>query len=91
MTDCKHFPDQSNLFVLKNGRQQEFEPANSWCDTNPLSKQRLKTKLIITGDLNCNLLEQEISTCTAKLLDIFDIYLLKQHIQSPTRVTARSQ
>ena len=36
MTDCKHFPDQSNLFVPKNGRQQEFEPANSWCDTNPL-------------------------------------------------------
>ena len=37
MTDCKHFPDQSNLFVPKNGRQQDFEPANSWCDTNPLS------------------------------------------------------
>ena len=27
MTDCKNFPD----------RQQEFEPANSWCDTNPLT------------------------------------------------------
>ena len=40
MTDCKHFPDQSNLFVPKNGRQQEFEPANSGCDTNPLSLLR---------------------------------------------------
>ena len=48
-------------------------------------------QLIITGDLNCNLLEQERGTSTAKLLDIFDIYLLKQHIQSPTRITARSQ
>ena len=48
-------------------------------------------QLIITRDLNCNLLEQERSACTAKLLDIFYIYLLKQHIQSTTRVTARSQ
>ena len=48
-------------------------------------------QLIITGDLNCNLLEQVRSTCTAKLLEIFDLYLLKQHIQSATRVTARSQ
>ena len=48
-------------------------------------------QLIITGDLNCNLLEQERSACAAKLVDIFYIYLLKQHIQSPTRVTARSQ
>ena len=46
-------------------------------------------QLIITGNLNCNLLEQERNTCTAKLLDIFDIYLLKQHIQSPTKVTPR--
>ena len=48
-------------------------------------------QLIITGDLNCNFLEQVRSTCTAKLLEIFDLYLLKQHIQSPTRVTAKSQ
>ncbi len=48
-------------------------------------------QIIITGDLNCNLLEQAKSTYTAKLLDIFDIYLLKQHIQSPTRVTGSSQ
>ena len=48
-------------------------------------------QLIITGDLNCNLLEQVRSTCTAKLLEIFDLYLLKQHVQSATRVTARSQ
>ena len=46
---------------------------------------------IITGDLNCNLIEQVRSTCTAKLLEIFDLYLLKQHIQSPTRITVRSQ
>jgi hypothetical protein len=48
-------------------------------------------QLIITRDLNCNLLEEKRSACTAKLLDIFYIYLLMQHIQSPTRVTARSQ
>ena len=47
-------------------------------------------QLIITGDLNCNLLEQVRRTCTAKLLEIFDLYLLKRHIQSPTRVTASS-
>ena len=47
-------------------------------------------QLIITGDLNCNLLEQVRRTCTAKLLEIFDLYLLKQHVQSPTRVTASS-
>ena len=52
---------------------------------------QLQKLLIITGDLNCNLLEQARSTCTAKLPEIFDLYLLKQHIQSPTRVTARSQ
>ena len=48
-------------------------------------------QLTITGDLKCYLLEQERGTCTAKLLYIFDIYLLKQHIQSPTTITARSQ
>ena len=48
-------------------------------------------QLIITEDLNCNLLEQIRSTCTAKLLEIFDLYLLNEHIQSPTRVTVRSQ
>ena len=48
-------------------------------------------QIIITGHLNCNLLEQAKGTYTAKLLDIFDIYLLKQHIQSPTRVTGSSQ
>ena len=51
----------------------------------------IQNKLIITGDLNCNLLEQVRSTCTAKQLEIFGLYLLKQHIQSATRVTARSQ
>lgn len=49
-----------------------------------------KKQLIMTADLNCNFLEQERSICTAKLIDILDIYLLK-HIQNPTRVIARSR
>ncbi len=47
-----------------------------------------KRFIFIAGDLNCNLSERERSTCMymAKLL-VLNIYLLKQHIQSPTRVT----
>ncbi len=48
-------------------------------------------ELITTGDLNCDLLQPDKTASTARLLDIFDIYLLKQHIQSLTRVTLNSQ
>ena len=41
--------------------------------------------------MNCDLLQPDKNASTARLLDIFDIYLLKQHIQSPTRVTLNSQ
>ncbi len=41
--------------------------------------------------MNCDLLQPDKNASTAKLLDIFDFYLLKQHIQSPTRVTLNSQ
>jgi hypothetical protein len=48
MTDWKHFPDHLEVFVPKNGHQQEFEPANSWCDTNPLSKIEAKNIPAVT-------------------------------------------
>ena len=45
-------------------------------------------EIIITGNLNCNLLEQNKSLPTSKLLDLVDIYQLQQLIQSPTRITS---
>ena len=45
-------------------------------------------EIIITGDLNCNLLEQNKSLPTSKLVDLIDIYQLQQHIQCPTRITS---
>ena len=44
-------------------------------------------EIIITGDLNCNLLEETRSQVTSRLLDIMDIFQLQQHIQTPTRIT----
>ena len=44
-------------------------------------------EIIITGDLNCNLLEQTRSQVTSRLLDVMDIFQLQQHIQTPTRIT----
>ena len=41
-------------------------------------------EIIITGDLNCNLLEQTRSQVTSRLLDVMDIFQLQQHIQTPT-------
>ena len=40
-------------------------------------------EIIITGDLNCNLLEQNKNLPTSKLLDLVDVYQLQQHILSP--------
>lgn len=47
-------------------------------------------ELIITGDLNCNLLAMEGNAHTIKLTDLFDVYQLQQHIKSPTRVTNKT-
>ena len=44
-------------------------------------------EIIITGDLNCNFLEQNKNLPTSKLLDLVDVYQLQQHILSPTRIT----
>ena len=41
--------------------------------------------------MNCDLLQPDKNASTARLLDIFDINLLKQHLQSPTRVTLNYQ
>ena len=43
-------------------------------------------EIIITGDLNCNHLEQTRSQVTSSLLNVMDIFQLQQHIQ-PTRIT----
>jgi hypothetical protein len=49
------------------------------------------SELYLPGDLNCDLLSQTPHANTLELLDIFDIYNLKQHITEPTRVTSTSQ
>ena len=45
--------------------------------------------IIITGDLNCNLIEHAQNHATSKLIDIIDIFQLQQHI-TPTRTTYNS-
>ena len=46
--------------------------------------------IIITGDLNCNLIDHIPNPATSKLIDIIDIFQLQQHIQTPTRTTHNS-
>ena len=46
--------------------------------------------IIITRDLNCNLIEHAQNHATSKLIDIIDIFQLQQHIQTPTRTTYNS-
>ena len=43
------------------------------------------------GDLNCNLLATNTDSHTKKLIDLFDIYQLRQHITMPTRTTTNSK
>ena len=43
--------------------------------------------IIITEDLNCNLIEHAQNHASSKLIDIIDIFQLQQHIQIPTRTT----
>ncbi len=47
--------------------------------------------LIITGDLNCNLSLAEGNNQTKKLKDLMQIYQLRQHITTPTRITTDTQ
>ena len=47
--------------------------------------------IIITGNLNCNLLSVEDNTQVRKLKNLMHIYLLRQHITTPTRITRTSQ
>ena len=46
--------------------------------------------IVITGDLNCNVVEQGGNQATLKLQDILDILQLKQHIQTPTRTNIKT-
>ena len=69
-----------------------YRPPNSSCELLNDFEQFLKLddenkEIIITGDFNCNLLEQSKSLPTSKLVDLIDIFQLQQHIQSPTRTT----
>ena len=74
-----------------------YRPPNSNIDLFQNFEQFLQLahdenmEIIITGDLNCNFLEQDRSQNTSKLLDLMDIYQLQQHIQSPTRITSLTQ
>ena len=47
-------------------------------------------ELFIFGDLNCNMLQLNLST-TKKLQEIMELYQLTQLIDSPTRITNSSQ
>ena len=82
---------RSKLFLVSSW----YRPPNSKIEIFNLFEEFLKLvdiedkELITTGDLNCDLLQPDKNASTARLLDIFDIYLLKQHIQSPTRVTLK--
>ena len=42
--------------------------------------------IIITRDLNCDLIEHAQNHATSKLIDIIDIFQLQQHIQTPTHI-----
>ena len=75
-----------------------YRPPNSKIEIFNLFEEFLKLvdiedkELITTGDLNCDLLQPDKNASRLDCwIDIFDIYLLKQHIQSPTRVTLNSQ
>jgi hypothetical protein len=43
--------------------------------------------LIITGDLNCDMIATNPTHHTKKLSDLINEYQLKQHIKSPTSIT----
>ncbi len=47
--------------------------------------------LIITEDLNCNLLLAEGNNQTKKLKNLMQIYRLRQHITTPTRIATNTQ
>jgi hypothetical protein len=48
-------------------------------------------ELIILGDLNCDLYTNTASSSTKKLIELLDVYQLKQLIKKPTRVTAKTR
>ena len=70
-----------------------YRPPNSSCELLNDFEKFLKQlddenkEIIITGDFNCNLLEQSKSLPTSKLVDLIDIFQLQQHIQPTTRTT----
>ncbi len=96
------FPDNLELICveIKNFKSKPqlittwYRPPNSSVELFSEFENFLKLhedenkEIIITGDLNCNLLEQNKSLPTSKLVDLIDIYQLQQHIQCPTRITS---
>ena len=47
--------------------------------------------MIILGDLNCDLYTNTASSSTKKLIELLDVYQLKQLIKKPARVTAKTR
>ena len=47
--------------------------------------------IILTGDLNCNLLSTETNRTTDKFQELIHNYQLKQHITTPKRITSDTQ
>jgi hypothetical protein len=47
--------------------------------------------IIITGDLNCDMMAKNPTHHTKRLSDLINEFQLKQHITSPTRITPTSK
>jgi hypothetical protein len=47
--------------------------------------------IIITGDLNCEMMANNPTHHTKRLSDLINEFQLKQHITSPTRITPSSK
>ena len=44
-------------------------------------------QLIVSGDLNCDLSLPNLQSHSKRLIEILDLFQLKQHIMEPTRIT----
>ncbi|CAB3984582.1 Hypothetical predicted protein, partial [Paramuricea clavata] len=74
-----------------------FKPPDSNAEVFDLFEEFLQKaeaehkELIILGDLNCDLYTNTASSSTKKLIELLDVYQLKQLVKKPTRVTAKTR
>ena len=61
------------------------------CETLLRKLDDLNIDLIITGDLNCDMMANNPTHHTKRLSDLINEFQLKQHITSPTRITPTSK